>query len=65
MKLVLTLGSDTPQGGAAGPIAKLAILGAAWLVVMNRNDIRRYVRLRRMSSASRPQVVREPARGQG
>jgi hypothetical protein len=48
MKLQLTLGSDTPNKGALIPLVKLALVGAVALLVMNRSDIRRYLRLRRM-----------------
>jgi len=48
MKLQLTLGSDTPRKGALAPLVKLALVGAVALLVMNRSDIRRYLRLRRM-----------------
>jgi hypothetical protein len=48
MKLQLTLGSDTPRKGALLPLVKLALVGAVALLVMNRSDIRRYLRLRRM-----------------
>ncbi|MDQ6772033.1 MAG: hypothetical protein M3024_03440 [Candidatus Dormibacteraeota bacterium] len=48
MKLVLTLGGEVPRGRALTPILKLALVGAVALVVMNRADIRRYMRLRRM-----------------
>ncbi|HYW25230.1 MAG TPA: hypothetical protein VE953_13770 [Terriglobales bacterium] len=48
MKLQLTLGSDSPRGGALAPFLKLALVGAVALLVMNRSDIRRYLRLRRM-----------------
>jgi hypothetical protein len=48
LKLQLTLGSDSPRKGALVPIFKLALVGAVALLVMNRSDIRRYLRLRRM-----------------
>ena len=48
MKLQLTLGSDSPRGGALGPLLKLALVAGVALLVMNRSDIRRYLRLRRM-----------------
>lgn len=48
MKLELTLGSDTPKPSLVGPLIKLAVLGVVALVVVNRKDIRRYVRLRQM-----------------
>jgi hypothetical protein len=48
MKLELSLGSDTPRGGALVPILKLAVVGLAALLVVNRADLRRYLRLRRM-----------------
>ncbi len=48
MKLVVTVGSDGPRGGVVAPILKLALVGLAALLVVNRTDIRRYMRLRRM-----------------
>lgn len=48
MKLQLTLGSDEARPGLVLPIVKLALIGAVALLVMNRSDIRRYLRLRRM-----------------
>ncbi len=48
MKLQFSLGSDSPRGGALLPIVKLALVGAVALLVANRTDIRRYLRLRRM-----------------
>lgn len=48
MKLVLTLGSDARRRGAVLPILKFVVVGAMTLVAMNRADIRRYLRLRRM-----------------
>jgi hypothetical protein len=49
MRLQLSFGSDSPQrGGLLAPVIKLALVGALALVVMNRSDIRRYIRLRRM-----------------
>jgi uncharacterized protein DUF6893 len=48
MKLQLTLGSDSPRGGLLVPVVKLALVGAVALLVLNRSDIRRYLRLRRM-----------------
>jgi hypothetical protein len=48
MKLQLTLGSDAPSKGTLVPLVKLALVGALALLVMNRSDIRRYLRLRRM-----------------
>jgi hypothetical protein len=49
MRLQLSFGSDAPQrGGLLGPIVKVALVGVVALVVMNRSDIRRYIRLRRM-----------------
>ena len=48
MKLQFSLGSDSPRGGVLVPIVKLALVGAVALLVANRTDIRRYLRLRRM-----------------
>jgi hypothetical protein len=48
MKLVLTLGSDAPRRGAVLPLLKFVVVGTMALVAMNRDDIRRYLRLRRM-----------------
>lgn len=48
MKLQLTLGSDTPRGSLLVPLVKLALVTGVALLVMNRTDIRRYLRLRRM-----------------
>ena len=48
MKLVFTVGSDAPNRGALAPFLKLAVVGLLALIVMNRSDIRRYMRLRRM-----------------
>jgi hypothetical protein len=49
MRLQLSFGSDSSQrSGLLAPIVKLALVGAVVLVVMNRSDIRRYIRLRRM-----------------
>jgi hypothetical protein len=49
MKLVLTLGTDSPRG-KVGTLAvlKYAVVGILALLAMNRSDIRRYMRLRRM-----------------
>jgi hypothetical protein len=48
VRFQLSFGSDSPKGGALAPVLKLALVGLAALVVMNRSDIRRYLRLRRM-----------------
>lgn len=48
MKLVFTVGSDAQHRGALAPFLKLAVVGLLALLVMNRSDIRRYMRLRRM-----------------
>ena len=48
MKLEFSLGSDTPQAGLFVPMLKLAVVGLAALLVVNRSDLRRYLRLRRM-----------------
>ena len=48
MKLVLTLGSESPRRGVVFPLLKFAVVGFMALVAMNRDDIRRYLRLRRM-----------------
>jgi uncharacterized protein DUF6893 len=49
MRLQLTLGSETPRrGGLVAPLVKLTVVAALAFVVMNRSDIRRYLRLRRM-----------------
>jgi len=48
VKLEFSLGSDTPQAGLFVPMLKLAVVGLAALLVVNRSDLRRYLRLRRM-----------------
>jgi hypothetical protein len=48
VKLEFSLGSDTPQAGLLVPMLKLAVVGLAALLVVNRSDLRRYLRLRRM-----------------
>jgi hypothetical protein len=52
MRLQLSLGSDTPQarkkGGLVAPVLKLSLVGGLALLYVNRSDIRRYLRLRRM-----------------
>jgi hypothetical protein len=49
MKLVFTVGSDQPRrGGGVLAVMKYAVVGVLALVAMNRGDIRRYLRLRRM-----------------
>jgi hypothetical protein len=48
MKLQLTLGSDTPRSGLLVPVLKLVLVGLVAMLVLNRKDIRRYLRLRRM-----------------
>lgn len=48
MKLVLTVGSDTPRRSGILPLLKFALVGTVALLAMNRSDIRRYLRLRRM-----------------
>ena len=49
MKLVLSVGSDAPKSkGLVGSAVKLLLVGIVGLLAMNRSDIRRYFRLRRM-----------------
>ena len=48
MKLVITIGSDAPRPKSAVPVVKLALLGLATVIVISRNDIRRYLKLRNM-----------------
>jgi hypothetical protein len=48
MKLVLTLGSESPRRGVVLPLLKLAVVGFMALIAMNSDDIRRYFRLRSM-----------------
>lgn len=49
MKLVLTLGSDErPRKVGMLPFLKYGLVGILALLAMNRGDIRRYLRLRRM-----------------
>ena len=49
MRVQISFGSDGSQrGGALAPIVKLTLVGLAALLVMNRADIRRYLRLRNM-----------------
>ena len=52
MRLQLTIGSDDPQprkkASLAVPLLKLSLVGGAALLFVNRSDIRRYLRLRRM-----------------
>ena len=48
MKVVITLGSDAPKPSLVIPVLKLALIGAVAFLVMNREDIRRYMRLRTM-----------------
>ena len=49
MRLVFSVGSDGPRSGhLAGALVKLALVGALALLAVNRSDIRRYLRLRRM-----------------
>jgi hypothetical protein len=49
MKLVLTVGSDAPRRKVGVlPVLKYGVVGVVWLLAMNRADIRRYLRLRRM-----------------
>lgn len=51
MKIQVTVGRDEPSRDAGSlwvPILKLGVVGLAALVVLNRRDIRRYLRLRRM-----------------
>lgn len=49
MRLQLTFGSETPRKeGALAALVKLSMVAAVALLVMNRSDIRRYLRLRRM-----------------
>jgi len=50
MKLVFSVGSDAPNKskGLVGSVIKLALVAVLGLLAMNRSDIRRYLRLRRM-----------------
>jgi hypothetical protein len=49
MKLVFTVGSDQPRrGGGVLAVMKYGVVGVLALLAMNRGDIRRYLRLRRM-----------------
>jgi hypothetical protein len=49
MKLVVTVGSDTPPRKVGMlPVLKYGVVAAVALLAMNRGDIRRYLRLRRM-----------------
>ena len=50
MKLQLTIGSDTGEkkGTAIAPLIKVGLVGLVALAVVSRQDIRRYLRLRRM-----------------
>lgn len=49
MKVVFTMGTDSPRAkvGVFG-VLKYAVVGLLALLAMNRSDIRRYLRLRRM-----------------
>ncbi len=49
MKIVVTLGSDTPRpSSGVTPLVKLALTGLVALAVISRKDIRRYFKLRNM-----------------
>ncbi|HZU15688.1 MAG TPA: hypothetical protein VFD01_03650 [Candidatus Dormibacteraeota bacterium] len=49
MKLVLSLGTDSPRpGGLTGQVVKLLLAGLLVGLMTNRSDIRRYLRIRRM-----------------
>ena len=49
MKLVFTVGSDAPRAKVGVlPVLKYVVVGVLALLAMNRSDIRRYLRLRRM-----------------
>jgi hypothetical protein len=49
MKLVLTVGSDAPSRKVGMlPVLKYGVVTILALLAMNRGDIRRYLRLRRM-----------------
>lgn len=50
MKLQLTIGSDggEKKGLLIAPLIKVGLVGLAALAIVNRQDIRRYLRLRRM-----------------
>lgn len=50
MKVQVTIGPEDSREGKSlwVPILKLSAVGLAALVVLNRRDIRRYLRLRRM-----------------
>jgi hypothetical protein len=49
MKLVVTVGSDGPARKVGMlPVLKYGVVAILALLAMNRGDIRRYLRLRRM-----------------
>ena len=48
MKVVITLGSDAPKPSLVVPILKLGLLGLGAFLLMSRDDIRRYMRMRKM-----------------
>jgi hypothetical protein len=49
MKLVFTVGSDGPPRKVGMlPVLKYGVVAILALLAMNRGDIRRYLRLRRM-----------------
>jgi hypothetical protein len=49
MRVQITFGSETPQkANIVAPLLKLAVVAATAAIVMNRSDIRRYLRMRRM-----------------
>lgn len=48
MKVVITLGSDAARPSLVVPMLKLAFIGAVAFLIMNRDDIRRYMRIRNM-----------------
>ncbi|HEX4214519.1 MAG TPA: hypothetical protein VIA06_14480 [Candidatus Dormibacteraeota bacterium] len=50
MKLQLTIGNDAGEkkGTALAPLIKAGLVGLVALAIVNRQDIRRYLRLRRM-----------------
>jgi hypothetical protein len=49
MKVVFTVGTDSPRAKVGVfAVLKYAVVGILALLAMNRSDIRRYMRLRRM-----------------
>jgi hypothetical protein len=48
MKVVVTLGSDAPKPSIVVPVLKLALVGFAAFLIISREDIRKYMRMRNM-----------------